>query len=789
MIKGERAGISCGHSAAASQTNDGTVRAGFSFILLVLGLVLLLAAPLRAQDYRFNTVQVEGNQRIETSTIVTYLGFGQGESISAGQLNDAYQRVQGSGVFETVEFEPRGSTLLVRVKEFPTINAISFEGNERLDDEALGALIESAPRRVFNKRQAEADAALLAEAYSQQGRMAATITPRIIRRSDNRVDLVFEIAEGTTTEVERISFVGNRAYSDRRLRRVLETKQATFLRAFLRDDTLITDRVEFDKQVLRDFYLSRGYVDFRVLSANAEVTRERDGVFLVFNVQEGQQFRFGKITTVSEIPGADELEFQDALRIKPGVIYTPTLIESSIARQERLALKQGIDFLRVEPRITRNERDLTLDVEFALTRGPRIFVERIDIEGNTTTLDRVIRREFKIVEGDPFNPREIRQSAERIRALGYFANADVEAREGSSPNQVIVDVDVEEQPTGSLTLGGSYSVNDGFGVAIGLQENNFLGRGQRLSLNWSTASESEQYVIGFSEPYLLGRELRFDVDLGYTEADSSFASYDTERLFFSPALTFALGERSSLSLRYNYSQDEMLARTPPNNGVVIGNEIAAGELDTSSLGLVYRYDSRIGGLNPNSGYLFEIGSSLAGLGGDNEYLKTNAKLIGQTRILSEEVTLRATLEAGALTWRGDTSSRAIDRYLLGPDIFRGFEPGGIGPREINGTVDDALGGNFYAVARFEAEFPLGLPEEIGLRGGVFYDVGNLWDLSNANTAGASIVGEGGSFRHVIGLAFLWDTAIGPLRFNFTRALRKEDFDREQSFDLTLSTQF
>jgi outer membrane protein insertion porin family len=756
--------------------------------LLFLAVFASLPGGATAQDYRFNSVVVEGNQRIQTGTIVSSTGISRGESLSGGELNDAYQRVLDTGLFETVEFEPQGNTLRITVVEYPTINRINFEGNRRIDDEALQGFIESAPRQVFNPAQAERDANTIAEAYSQGGRIASTVTPRIIRRSENRVDLIFEISEGDTVEVERVSFVGNRVFSDRRLRRVLETKQAGIFRAFIRNDTLIEDRVEFDKQVLRDFYLSRGYVDFRTLSANAELSRERDGFFLVFNVQEGQQFRFGEITTVSEVPEADAEEFQAALAIKPGVVYSPLLVENSIARMERLAIQKSIDFLRVEPRISRNDRDLTLDVEFVLTRGPRVFVERIDIEGNTTTLDRVVRRQFRIVEGDPFNPREVRESAERIRALGFFSNADVEAREGSSPNQVIVDVDVEEQPTGSLSLGGSYSVNDGFGVAIGLRENNWLGRGQQLRLNWSSAEDAEEYSIGFTEPALLGRNVQFDFNLGYSEADSNYASYDTKRAYFSTALTFPLAERAKLQLRYTGEGSEMLARSTPNNGAVVGNEIAQGRQTSSSIGYTYTFDSRLTGLNPNAGVLVEFGQDVAGLGGDNKFLRTRAKAIAQTKILNEEVTLRATFEAGALNWRSGFS-RSVDRFILSPRIMRGFEPGGIGPRDVGGTADDPLGGNFYAVARFEAEFPLGIPEEIGLTGGVFYDIGNLWDLDNVNTAGGTIVGAGGSARHVVGISLFWDTAIGPLRFDFSNAIKKETFDKEQSFDFTISTTF
>jgi len=775
-----------------------------AFGLFVSLVFLSFAAPAMAQEYRFNSVKVEGNQRIESATIVSYTGIANGKTMSAGELNDVYQKVMASGLFETVDLDPQGSTLVVKVKEYPTINVINFEGNRRIKDDALSKLIESTSRQVFSPAKADRDADAIAKAYSQQGRVAATVVPRIIRRSDNRVDLIFEIAEGDTIEIERVSFVGNRVFSDRRLRRVLATKQANILRTFLRGDTLVEDRIAFDKQLLRDFYQSRGYVDFRVNSANVEFTRERDAFYLVMDVTEGQQFKFGKISTVSEYPGVDAAEYQSVLKVKPGEIYSPTEVDNSVTRQERLAIKNGVDFLRVEPRVTRNDRDLTLDVQFVLTKGPRIFVERIDIEGNTTTLDRVVRQQFRISEGDPFNPREIRASAERIRALGYFSKADVDTREGSSPEQVIVDVNVEEQPTGSLSLGGSYSVSDGFGVALGLSENNFLGRGQRLSFTFSTAQDSEAYVFGFTEPYLMGRDLRFDLDLGMATTDSSYASYDTKRLFFTPALTFNLSELQKLKLQYSWLGSEMQERDTAAQGAVIDSEIQRGREDASSLGFTYTFDSRLNGLDTNSGSMFQIGADFAGLGGDSKFIRTKAKAITQRKVMNDDVTLRATFEAGALSWIGSDTSRTVDRFLLSSDIMRGFEPGGMGPRDMSlnaagNASDDALGGNFYAVARFEAEFPLGLPDEIGLRGGLFLDVGNLWNLNDVNTAVANscgtsgtascIVGADGSWRSVIGLSFLWTTGFGPLRFNFSKAISKETYDKEQSFDLTLQAKF
>lgn len=746
------------------------------------------ATPVRAQQVTLNSISIDGNVRIGDAAILTRAGIARGQTVSAAQLNEAYQRLIDSGLFETVTFDPRGNGLQITVVELPTINRISFEGNNRLDDEALAAAINSNERRVFNPAQVERDADLIATAYANEGRLAARVSPTIIRRSDNRVDLVFEIFEGDNIEIERLSFIGNREYSDRRLRRVLETKQAGFFRAVVRSDLLVEDRIEFDRQLLRDFYLSRGYIDFRVNSVNAELTEERDGYFLVFNVQEGQRFRFGEINVTSNVPGADSDVYRDIVKIKPGVVYSPTLLENDIARMERQALRDGVDFLRVEPRVTRDDRNLELDIEYVLTRGPRVFVERIDVEGNTTTLDQVVRRQFNSVEGDPFNPREIREAAERIRALGYFETAEVNAREGSTPDQVVVDVDVVEAPTGSFSFGASFSNNDGLGFAIRFAEQNFLGRGQRLSLSVATAEESRRYGITFEEPAFLGRDLTFGLRFDIAETDSSFTTYDTDRFIFQPSLTFPVGENSTLQLRYTAEQSEMTARETPVNGVVIGNEIAVGEQSSSAIGYQLTYDTRIGGLDPNSGYLLQFSQDFAGVGGDAQYIKTVARAIGETRVWNEEVTLRASLEGGALSWSGGTN-RAVDRFLNNTNIIRGFEPGGIGPRDLSVSGEDPLGGNLYVAARFEAEFPLGLPEEYGITGGVFYDVGNFWDLSDVNTAGGTIVGEGGSFRHVIGFAILWNTPVGPLRFNFTDAIRKEEFDRDQTFELTLSTSF
>lgn len=750
-----------------------------------LCLGLALGGVAQAQSFTFNSVAIEGNQRIEPGTILSFAGIARGQTVSAAELNDAYQRILGSGLFETVEIIPQGSRLVIQVTEFPTVNVINFEGNQQIDDDDLALIVQSQSRRVFSPSLAEQDAARISEAYAQQGRLAARVQPRIIRRSDNRVDLVFEIFEGGVVEIERIGFTGNRNYSDRRLRRVLESKQAGIFRALIRQDTFIEDRVEFDKQVLRDFYLSRGYVDFRITGVNSELSEERDGFFITFDVEEGQQFSVGDLSVTSDLADVDPLMFENALKTRSGVVYSPALVENEITRLERKALQEGLNFIRVEPRITRNDRSLTLDIEFLITRGPRIFVERIDIEGNTTTLDRVIRQQFTSVEGDPFNPREIRESAERIRALGFFADAQVEAREGSSPQQVVVDVDVEEQPTGSLSFGATFSNTEGFGASIDFSERNFLGRGQQVALGFTNGADTQRYRFNFFEPRFLGREVGFGIDLNYLETDNQSAEYDTNIGRFSPSFSFPVSENGRLSLRYALDYKDMLSAGTV--GSVIAAEIDRSEVWQQSLGYTYSFDTRRSGLNPNAGVLLEFGQDFGIDDDDNSFVSTTARAVAQTLVLSEEVTLRATIEGGALNYSGQ-GSRIVDRFMMGSRQMRGFDFAGIGPREVDtvNDVDDALGGNFFAVARFEAEFPLPLPEEYGISGGVFYDIGSLWGLDQSN---ANVLYEDFTPRQVIGASVFWDTALGPLRFNFTHALQKERFDNENTFDLTISTRF
>lgn len=736
----------------------------------------------QAQQYSFSSVKVVGNERIEPATILTYARIARNQPVSSADLNAAYQRISGSGLFESVSLTPQGRTLLIQVQEYPTISVINFEGNKRIKDEQLASMVQSKSNRVYKPSEVEADAQRIVQAYAQDGRLAARVTPKVIRRADNRVDVAFEIKEGKITSVERVTFTGNRAYSDRRLRQVLETKQAGIFRTFVKNDTFNANRVPVDQQKLLDFYRARGYKNAQVTGVSSQMTRERDAFFMTFNVIEGQKYHFNTINTVSEIAGLDAAQYDKLAKIGSGQTYSPRAIELAVTRMEQQAIKDGQQFVRVEPRVTEDPRTQAVNVTFALVRGPRVFVQRIDIEGNTTTLDRVVRREFRTVEGDAYNPREIKNAADRIRATGYFKNVDVSTKQGSSPDQVVVDVNVEEQPTGSLGFGASYSATDGIGVNASLQESNFLGRGQFLGLSLGTTTDNNSSSLRFVEPRFLGRNVKFSFGAYYTTSSSaSNTYYDTKRMSISPAFEFPVSERGRLEVRYKLGQDELKNVNTTDSSLILQNE--QGKQVYSGLGYTYTFDTSIDQIDPRYNMKFSVSQDFWGLGGDITGGISSAKIQGERKIMNEEVTLRASLEGGAVHASGGTT--ILQRYS-GSQI-RGFQSYGIGPRDLGANNRDALGGNYYWVGKVEAQFPIGLPEEYGITGGVFWDVGSVWGLDN--TAGTAPVDDSMHVRSAVGVSIFWNSGIGPLRLNFSRAIKKETYDNTQNFDLTLSTQF
>lgn len=776
---------------ATSRREISRSSAFFTFLVLVF----LAASALAQGTVVFSRIDVTGNQRIESATVRSFSGLEAGEPVTPQEINLAVRRLYDSGLFEEVTVTPGAGRLLIAVKENPIINQIAFEGNDDLDDEALLTAIELRPRLAYSAEAAEADAQRITDAYRFSGRYSAAVEPVIIRRPDNRVDLVFEIYEGRTTGVQRVSFLGNQVFSDRRLLRVIQTNQTNWLSFLFGGNTYDADRLEVDSQLLRQFYLERGYYDFQVRSATSELARDRTGFFLSFSVFEGPQYSLGQVGVSSAVSGLPAEDFQPLLAPLSGnPIYNGREIERVIERMTYLAGQEGYAFVNIEPVIQKNEANRTLDVTFELSPAERVFIERIDISGNNRTLDRVIRRQFRVVEGDAFNTREVREAEDRIRGLGYFSSVVVDVRDGAGPGEAIVDVEVEEQPTGSLSIGGAYSTNEGVTAQVGITERNFLGRGQTLSATVAANTEFGNFEFGFAEPELFDRDLLAGFTIYYRTRELSEQAFTQRNIGFEPRLGFPLSENGRLTVRYRISSDDITDVEEDASRIIAEEE---GDLLTSALGFTYTYDKRNSVVDPSAGFILTLNQEFAGLGGDVNHSKTQGTARAYTSLYDEEVILSAALEGGAIF--SSDGTRIIDRFNAGGDSFRGFERNGIGPRDFCEVgdclapqqtleVDEALGGNYYGILRLDASFPLGLPQEYGIYGGLFADVGSLWGLDE--TAGSmGQVDDGFELRASTGVSLFVNTPFAPLRFNYAIPLKKEENDKTERFRFSLQTRF
>ena len=585
---------------------------GFSRLILVLA--LSIALPISRAEAQgtavFSRIDVAGNQRIEADTIRVFAGIEPGEPVSPEELNLAVRRLFETGLFEDVQVMPEAGRLVITVVENPTINQIAFEGNSTLDDEELGAVVELRPRLAYSPAAAEADAQRIIDAYRQAGRYAAEVNPVIIRQPENRVDLVYEITEGRRTSVQRINFIGNQVFSDRRLRRVVQTRQANFLSFILGNITYDADRQELDRELLRQFYLERGYVDFQVLSSTAELLPERTGFFLSFTVSEGQRYNFGEVGVSSSIPGLRAEDFEPLLEpVATRGVYNVRQVERVIQRMAFQAGQAGYAFVDIQPRVTKNEAARTVDITFEMREGERVFIERIDISGNTRTLDRVIRRQFNVVEGDAFNAREVREAEDRIRGFGYFSSANVGVRPGSASDRALVAVEVEEQATGSLSLGGAFSSAEGVIAQVSLTERNFLGRGQTVTASLSGSTEFANVEFGFFEPAMFDRDLLAGFNIFYRERNFDEQSFQTTNLGIEPRVGFPLSENGRLTLRYRLSQDE-IREVEDDSSQIIRDE--QGDLITSAVGFTYAYDRRNSVVDPTAGFILTLEPGVRG---------------------------------------------------------------------------------------------------------------------------------------------------------------------------------
>ncbi len=767
----------------------------------MLIMAVLNISPTFAQTYDYDQVIVGGNARIDSNSILRIANLPSEGRVTIDELGSAYRRISNAALFESIEIRPEGRDLIIDVVEFPTINEISVEGNRRLKDEQLLSVVQSAPRRVYLPSQAEQDAVAMSGLYRRVGRLAADVSPKIIRREDNRVDLVFEVAESQVVETERISFIGNRAFSGVRLRRELASKEAGFLRTLVKSDVYVEERIELDRQLLTEFYNDRGYASFKILSVSAETTPERDAFFVTFTVREGPQYTFGQITATSEVDGVDAPTYLRQFRGERGDVYSPNIVRDGLRRMEFLAKQNALRFVFVEPVEKIDIENRKIDVNFRIHRGKRAFVERIDIGGNTTTLDRVIRREFKIAEGDPFNEREIRDAADRIRALGLFGNVEVTSSQGSSPDQAVVKVNVEEAPTGSLSFGGAWSQDSGVTGKFSIVERNFLGRGQRLSFGLETG-DNATYTLSFTEPRFLDREVSLQLSTSLQRTRGAGQFFNTERWQVSGGLAFPISEETRL--RVGAGVSTFRVQNVATLSRILQNDFKRGDADSVFINYGLNYDSRRTSFNPDTGYVLNFGQEIhQGLQDQSTVLTTTGRVGAQTIIWDGNITLTGELEGGVVAaLSGNT--RVRDRFRMTTGLMRGFGNNGIGPRDFvvrsnqNGTLNriylDSLGGNYFTAMRLESRFPIGLPAEIGLDGGFFYDMGSVWGLDDTQCADPvqaswCVVDDGFKLRTSVGFSLFWDTLFGPLRLNFTKPLQHEIYDRTQTFDLAVASRF
>ena len=781
-------------------TKNFVVRKGGATLLsCVAGLALATATPTLAQQipgsFVLSGVQVEGNRRIEAETVRVYTDLDPGERVTPATLNAAVQALYATGLFQDAQILVEGTSVRIVVVENPSINVIAFEGNDILPDEAFLANIEIRPRLAYNRAAVEADAATIIDIYRSVGRFDAQVTPVIIERPDNRVDVVFEIFEGDVTEIERITFVGNEVFSDGDLRDVIVSRQAGILSGFFSNDTYDPSRVRLDEELLRQFYLENGFAEFEVESSVVELAPDRQGFFLTYTLSEGPRYTFGALEIDSQVEGLDLALFDGTIPAQTGDGFNQSDVEQAVENIREITGREGFAFANVVPRVRQNTEERTVDIVFEIVDGDRVFVERIDITGNTATLDRVIRREFDLVEGDAFNAASVRETADRLRGLGYFSNVSVEVVEGSAPDRAIIETEVEEQLTGSVNFGIAYSSASGVGGTVSLSERNFLGRGQSVEVEFSTGSTQNVYRLSFTEPRFLDREVSAGFDLYFQENDRETSRFDETNIGFEPRVTFPVSENGTLQLRYRISQDEIEL----NPGVVTSPAIAAdaGEAITSSIGFTYRYDRRNSRAAPTRGYVLTFTGDLAGLGGDAEYLKATATGRVYKSFRNDDVVTFLEGEIGAIA-ASSGGARITDRFFLGGANFRGFQSGGFGPRDldtVSGTgVNSALGGNYYAVIRAQASFPLGLPEEAGLFGGVFANVGSLWGLPETNFTGPAprgnyTIDDSAEIRAAVGVSLFWDSPIGALRIDYAEPITTVAGDDTETFRLSGGRRF
>jgi len=746
-------------------------------------------------------IKVEGAQRIEPETIRSYLQLQPGDPWDADKVNASLKALFATGLFADVRLSRVGNSLIVQVVENPVINRIAFEGNHKLDDKQLSAEIELRPRVVYTRTRVQNDVRRILQLYRQRGYFGATVEPQVIQLSENRIDLVFEINEGEFTGIRSINFVGNKEFSDSKLRGIIATKESRWYRFLSTNDSYDPDRLAYDRELLRKFYLTEGYADFRVLSAVAELTPERDGFIVTFTLDEGQRYRFGKIGVDIKLKGLPASAVLPLLTVHSGDWYNAQEVENSISVLTDTLGDRGYAFVEVKPDIRRIRKTHTVDITFDVQQGPRVYVERIDIVGNVRTLDKVIRREFQLVEGDAFNTEKMQRSQQRIKNLGFFKTVQVTNAPGSAPDKTIVTVEVEEQSTGSLSLGAGFSSSDGPLADIELHESNFLGRGQDVRIGAVVSFRSQQIDLSFTEPYFMDKNIAAGFDLFEIKTSPTADFFSGiippyQQFSYGGALRagYQITDNLRQTLKYT-ARSDTIEDIQSDASLFIA--LQQGTHLTSSIGQVLLYDRRDDRLDPTSGYYLSLGNDFAGVGFGVDYVRSKVNF-GYYYSVAPEWVLSFTGEAGDIFGWDGQQVLLQDRFFVGGDNLRGFQDAGIGPRDS--VTDDALGGQKYYTGSVTLGVPLGLPKELGISGRIFSDFGTLYHLepTQITLTPAQLATTGGltpqvedspAIRWSAGVGVSWKSPVGPIRLDLAVPIRKEPFDQTQFFRVSFGTKF
>jgi len=748
-----------------------------------------------------SAIRVEGNKRVEPETVRTYLSFNVGDPYDLAKVDESLKTLFATGLFQDVRIRREGSTVVIIVAENPIVARVAFEGNKQIEDDALVAEVQLKPRTVYTRARVQADVQRILVLYRRQGMYAAQVDPKIINIDNNRIDVVFEINEGPITKVRAINFIGNSAFSDSQLRYVISTTQTSLL-SFLKNTNIYDpDRLNLDRELVRQFYLKNGYADVRVVSATADLDRDARGFFITFTVDEGQKYKFGDVNVESALPSVDLRALRGVVMSRPGRIYDVQRIEKTAEALTITASQEGYAFAQVRPRFDRDEASHRINITYVIDEGPRVYIERINIVGNFRTHDDVIRREFSLAEGDAYNRLLVEAARRRLRSLGFFKTVDIDTEPGGAPDRVVLVVKVMEQPTGELSFGAGYSTSEGVIGDISITERNLMGKGQYVRLGFSGSLERAQVDFSFTEPHFLDRNLAAGFDLFHKEVDfTNVSSYRERNTGGDLRMGFPIAYNTQLGLRYRFEREEIYD-VASNASLAVKD--AEGVSNVSSVGYTIAYDTRNLPQSPTSGAFVAFSQDLAGVGGDVNYFRSVVDGRGYYP-LTNKITLVGRAQGGFINGWGGQDVRLTDLFFKGGETIRGFQRAGYGPRDacedpstgkrVKDCTRDPLGGQTFWATTAEARFPIPfVPDSIGMQGAVFVDAGSLFDPSGlAQTAvrkEGSFIFDAADVRMSTGVSLIWQSPLGPLRADLAQALLKSSFDRTELFRFGASTQF